>query len=122
MTRSIFVACALAMPSIVQAQANQAFTLDQVLELADRQNPEVLIARAREVEARGRLTTASVRLRTIRIWISSPARVSNLWAGARRKLISTCFSASRSLVSADSGSSQRPRRSRSGLLMWTWPP
>jgi cobalt-zinc-cadmium efflux system outer membrane protein len=61
MTRSIFVACALAVPSIVQAQANQAFTLDQVLELAARQNPEVLIARAREVEARGRLTTASVR-------------------------------------------------------------
>jgi len=61
MTRSIFVACALAVPSIVQAQANQAFTLDHVLELAARQNPEVLIARAREVEARGRLTTASVR-------------------------------------------------------------
>src|SRR5206468_5103927 len=61
MTRSIFVAWALAVPSIVQAQANRPFTLDQVLELAARQNPEVLVARAREVEARGRLTTASVR-------------------------------------------------------------
>jgi cobalt-zinc-cadmium efflux system outer membrane protein len=61
MTRSIFVAWALAVPSIVQAQTNRPFTLDQVLELAARQNPEVLIARAREVEARGRLTTVSVR-------------------------------------------------------------
>jgi cobalt-zinc-cadmium efflux system outer membrane protein len=61
MTRSIFVACALAVPSIVQAQANQALTLDQVVELAGRQNIDVLVARAREVEARGRLTTASVR-------------------------------------------------------------
>jgi cobalt-zinc-cadmium efflux system outer membrane protein len=61
MTRSIFVAWALAVPSIVQAQANPPFTLDQVLALAARQNPEVLIARAREVEARGRLATASVR-------------------------------------------------------------
>ena len=62
MTRSILVAWALAVPSLVQAQASGPFTLDQVLELAARQNPEVLIARAREVEARGRLTTASVRL------------------------------------------------------------
>jgi outer membrane protein TolC len=62
MTRSIFVACALAVPSIVQAQANQALTLEQVLELAARQNPEILVARAREVEARGHLATASVRL------------------------------------------------------------
>ena len=61
MTRSIFVAWALAVPSIVQAQTSRPFTLDQVLELAARQNPEVLVARAREVEARGRLTTASVR-------------------------------------------------------------
>jgi cobalt-zinc-cadmium efflux system outer membrane protein len=61
MTRSIFVAWVLAVPSIVQAQTTQPFTLDQVLELAARQNPEVLIARAREVEARGRLTTVSVR-------------------------------------------------------------
>lgn len=60
MTRSIFVAWALAVPSIVQAQT-RPFTLDQALELAARQNPEVLVARAREVEARGRLTTASVR-------------------------------------------------------------
>lgn len=60
MTRSIFVAWALAVPSIVQGQT-RPFTLDQVLELAARQNPEVLVARAREVEARGRLTTASVR-------------------------------------------------------------
>lgn len=62
MTRSIFVAWALAVPAIVQAQAAQPFTLDQVLELAARQNPEVLIARAREIEARGRLTTARARL------------------------------------------------------------
>jgi cobalt-zinc-cadmium efflux system outer membrane protein len=62
MTRSIFVVWALVVPSIVQAQINQPFTLDQVLELAARQNPEVLIARAREVEARGRLTTVSVRV------------------------------------------------------------
>lgn len=61
MTRSIFVAWALAVPSLVQAQT-RPFTLDQVLELAARQNPEVLVARAREVEARGRLTTASVRI------------------------------------------------------------
>ena len=62
MTRSIFVAWALAVPAIVQAQAAQPLTLDQVLELAARQNPEVLIARAREIEARGRLTTARARL------------------------------------------------------------
>jgi cobalt-zinc-cadmium efflux system outer membrane protein len=62
MTRSIFVACALAMPSMVQAQTGGPFTLDQVLELAARQNPEILIARAREVEARGGLTTARARL------------------------------------------------------------
>ena len=62
MTRSIFVAWALVVPSIVQAQTTRPFTLDQVLELAARQNPEVLVARAREVEARGRLTTASVRV------------------------------------------------------------
>jgi cobalt-zinc-cadmium efflux system outer membrane protein len=64
MTRSIFVACALVLPAIVQAQANQPFTLDQVLELAGRQNSEVLVARAREVEARGRLTTARARFAT----------------------------------------------------------
>jgi cobalt-zinc-cadmium efflux system outer membrane protein len=51
-------------PAIVQAQANQPFTLDQVLELAGRQNSEVLVARAREVEARGRLTTARARFAT----------------------------------------------------------
>ena len=62
MTRSIFVACALAVPSMVQAQTAGPFTLDQVLDLAARQNPEVLIARAREVEARGGLTTARARL------------------------------------------------------------
>lgn len=62
MTRSIFVACALAVPSMVQAQTAGPFTLDQVLELAARQNPEVLIARAREVEAHGGLTTARTRL------------------------------------------------------------
>ena len=61
MTRSIFVAWALAVPSIVQAQTNRPLTLDQVLELAARQNPDVLVARAREVEARGHLTTAKVR-------------------------------------------------------------
>jgi outer membrane protein, heavy metal efflux system len=61
MTRSIFVGWVLAVPSIVHAQTTQPLTLDQVLELAARQNPEVLIARAREVEARGRLTTVSVR-------------------------------------------------------------
>jgi cobalt-zinc-cadmium efflux system outer membrane protein len=64
MTRSIFVACALLVPSIAQAQVNQPFTLDQVLELAARQNPEVLVARAREIEARGRLTTARARFAT----------------------------------------------------------
>ena len=62
MTRSIFVAWALVVPAIVQAQTTRPFTLDQVLELAARQNPEVVVARAREVEARGRLTTASVRV------------------------------------------------------------
>jgi cobalt-zinc-cadmium efflux system outer membrane protein len=62
MTRSIFVAWALAVPSLALAQSPQPLTLDHALELATHQNPEVLIARAREVEARGRLTTASVRL------------------------------------------------------------
>jgi cobalt-zinc-cadmium efflux system outer membrane protein len=62
MTRSIFVAWALVVPSILQAQTNRPFTLDQVLELSARQNPEVLIARAREVEARGGLTTARARV------------------------------------------------------------
>jgi outer membrane protein, heavy metal efflux system len=61
MTRSIFVAWALAVPSIAMAQTSRPFTLDQALELAARQNPEVLVARAREVDARGRLTTASAR-------------------------------------------------------------
>ncbi len=61
MKRSIFVALALAVPSILQAQSNPPLTLAEVVELAARQNPEVLVARAREVEARGRLTTAGVR-------------------------------------------------------------
>jgi outer membrane protein, heavy metal efflux system len=64
MRRSIFVACVLVVPAIVQAQGNQPFTLDQVLELAGRQNSEILVARAREVEARGRLTTARARFAT----------------------------------------------------------
>jgi outer membrane protein TolC len=65
MLRSIFVACPLVAPAIVQAQTRRPFTLDQVLKLAARHNPDVLIARAREAEAGVPLTRDNVRAATI---------------------------------------------------------
>jgi len=44
------------------AESQTVLTPDRVLELAERQNPEVLIARARAVQAEGALLTTRVRL------------------------------------------------------------
>jgi len=59
--RLVTIASATALfllPSSVSAES--VLTLELVLELARTQNPEVLIARAREAEAQGRLSTARV--------------------------------------------------------------
>ena len=42
--------------------ASTVLTAERVLELAERQNPDVLVARTRTVQAEGVLTTAQVRL------------------------------------------------------------
>ncbi len=46
----------------VSADAQTVLTAERVLELAERQNPDVLVARTRTVQAEGVLTTAQVRL------------------------------------------------------------
>lgn len=46
----------------LSAESQTVLTVDRVLELAERQNPEVLIARARAAQAEGALLTARVRL------------------------------------------------------------
>jgi cobalt-zinc-cadmium efflux system outer membrane protein len=46
----------------LSAESQTVLTADRVLELAERQNPEVLIARARAAQAEGALLTARVRL------------------------------------------------------------
>src|SRR4029453_318406 len=44
------------------AQSQTVLTVDRVLDLAERQNPDVLIARTRTAQAQGALETARVRL------------------------------------------------------------
>ena len=44
------------------AESQTVLTVDRVLELAERQNPEVLVARTRPAQAEGALTTARIRL------------------------------------------------------------
>lgn len=46
----------------LSAESQTVLTADRVLELAERQNPEVLIARARAAQAEGALLTARLRL------------------------------------------------------------
>ena len=49
---------------MASAHAQTVLTVDRVLDLAERQNPEVLVARARTVQAEGALTTARARFAT----------------------------------------------------------
>ena len=63
----MFRRAAIAVPFVLLCSARSAesqtvLTADRVLELAERQNPEVLIAKARAAQAEGALLTASVRL------------------------------------------------------------
>ena len=60
--RSAFAALLALLCCAVSADAQTVLTADRVLELAARQNPDVLIARTRTVQAEGGLATAQIRL------------------------------------------------------------
>ena len=99
MTRSIFVAWALAVPSIVQAQTNRPIYARSGA--GTRRTSESRgsdRARSRGRGARRAHDCERPSSRAIRIWICSSVRGSSLSAEARRKWISTSFSAWRSPV------------------------
>lgn len=60
--RAAFAAPLALLCCALSAESQTVLTADRVLELAERQNPEVLIARARAAQAEGALLTARVRL------------------------------------------------------------
>ena len=60
--RTAFAAPLALLCCAVSAHAQTVLTAERVLELAERQNPDVLVARTRTVQAEGVLTTAQVRL------------------------------------------------------------
>ena len=60
--RAAFAAPLALLCCALSAQSQTVLTADRVLELAERQNPEVLMARARAAQAEGALLTARVRL------------------------------------------------------------
>ncbi len=60
--RSVRAASLALLCCAASAQSQTVLTVDRVLDLAERQNPDVLIARTRTEQARGVLETARVRL------------------------------------------------------------
>jgi cobalt-zinc-cadmium efflux system outer membrane protein len=60
--RTAFAAPLALLCCAVSAESQTVLTLDRVLDLAERQNPEVLIARTRTAQAEGGLATAQIRL------------------------------------------------------------
>jgi outer membrane protein, heavy metal efflux system len=60
--RTAFAAPLALLCCAVSAEAQTVLTVDRVLDLAERQNPDVLIARTRTVQAEGVLATARIRL------------------------------------------------------------
>jgi len=60
--RTAFAAPLALLCCAVSAHAQTVLTAERVLELAERQNPDVLVARTRTAQAEGALTTARIRL------------------------------------------------------------
>ena len=60
--RTAFAAPLALLCCAVSADAQTVLTAERVLELAERQNPDVLVARTRTAQAEGLLTTARIRL------------------------------------------------------------
>ena len=60
--RTAFAAPLALLCCAVSAGAQTVLTAERVLELAERQNPDVLVARTRTAQAEGALTTARIRL------------------------------------------------------------
>jgi cobalt-zinc-cadmium efflux system outer membrane protein len=60
--RTAFAAPLALLCCAVSAESQTVLTIDRVLDLAERQNPEVLIARTRTAQAEGALATAQIRL------------------------------------------------------------